>query len=389
MAKAADFDGTANETEVIPPEKFRGKGRPSILSEKAYLWLLTINNPQDHGISLDQQDILERLKDDIAAGKIVYIIARMEQSLTTDENGKHTPHGHIAIRFAAQTRGGTVHKKFPMAALQNCNADTFSVRQYILKDPTGKWYKTHPEKIGERLPDSEANCWEWGQIPGSRKSKDNQSPKTLSEDIMRAIREGKNDADILILYPTIWHRSAELRKIRFAVMSQKYRSVYRDLNCIYIEANLPPKETYKLFAHTPDTYVVSDYTHPWDSYCAESTVVLTDYTGQFPWFDIRRFLSGNYCTLPARFSDAVACYTTIIIISPLSIEELCASGKDYDSAALASYITHFRCYLDIDDVGTDYIANPTSGEWEQLYLLPPHVDVDSEKENNDDEPEQE
>lgn len=196
MAKAADFDGTANETEVIPPEKCRGKGRPSILSEKAYLWLLTINNPQDHGISLDQQDILERLKDDIAAGKIVYIIARMEQSLTTDENGKHTPHGHIAIRFAAQTRGGTVHKKFPMAALQNCNADTFSVRQYILKDPTGKWYKTHPEKIGERLPDSEANCWEWGQIPGSRKSKDNQSPKTLSEDIMRAIREGKNDADM-------------------------------------------------------------------------------------------------------------------------------------------------------------------------------------------------
>lgn len=77
MAKAADFDGTANETEVIPPEKCRGKGRPSILSEKAYLWLLTINNPQDHGISLDQQDILERLKDDIAAGKIVYIIARM------------------------------------------------------------------------------------------------------------------------------------------------------------------------------------------------------------------------------------------------------------------------------------------------------------------------
>lgn len=77
MAKAADFNGDANETDVIPPEKCRGKGRPSILSEKAYLWLLTINNPQDHGISLDQKDILERLKDDIAAGKIVYMIARM------------------------------------------------------------------------------------------------------------------------------------------------------------------------------------------------------------------------------------------------------------------------------------------------------------------------
>lgn len=79
MAKAADFNGDANETDVIPPEKCRGKGRPSILSEKAYLWLLTINNPQDHGISLDQKDILERLKDDIAAGKIVYMIARMQR----------------------------------------------------------------------------------------------------------------------------------------------------------------------------------------------------------------------------------------------------------------------------------------------------------------------
>ena len=48
---------------------------------------------------------------------------------------------------------------------------------------------------------------------------------------------------------------------------------------------------------------------------------------------------------------------------------------------------YFRCYLDIDDVGTDYIANPTSGEWEQLYLLPPHID--SGKENENDEPEQE
>ncbi len=86
---------------------------------------------------------------------------------------------------------------------------------------------------------------------------------------MQAIREGKNDAEILTKYPTMWNRSAELRKIRFSIMSQKYRPVYRDLNCIYIEANFPPKETYKLFSHTPDTYVVSDYTHPWDSYCAE------------------------------------------------------------------------------------------------------------------------
>ena len=73
---------------------------------------------------------------------------------------------------------------------------------------------------------------------------------------MRAIREGKNDADILILYPTIWNRSAELRKIRFSIMSQKYRSVYRDLNCIYIEANLPPPKKLTSCLHTHQTHTL-------------------------------------------------------------------------------------------------------------------------------------
>ena len=38
------------------------------------------------------------------------------------------------------------------------------------------------------------------------------------------------------------------------------------------------------------------------------------------------------------------------------------------------------------DVGTDYVLNPTSGYWEQRYLLPPHVEP--KKENDHDESEQ-
>ena len=114
--------------------------------------------------------------------------------------------------------------------------------------------------------------------------------------------------------------------------------------------------------------------------------VLTEYLGQFPWQDMRRLLSGNYCTLPARFSDAVACYENIIIISPLRIDDLCNCGKGYVSSAFTSYLTNFRRYLDIDDVGTDYVLNPTSGDWEQRYLLPPHVEP--KKENDHDESEQ-
>lgn len=253
MAKAADFDGKANETEVVTSESVKGKRKTSILGTKARLWLITINNPQNHGISLEQSGILERFKEDIKTGRVTYVASVMEQSLTVDENDKHTPHGHIAAYFPSQELGGHLHKLFPMAALQDCKANILSVRQYLIKDPTGAWYKKYPEKFGEKLPDDEANFWEWGIIPdGRRKSADSQSSKTLSEDVLQAIREGKNDAEILTKFPTVWNRSAELRKIRFAIMSQKYRPIYRDLNCIYVEANFPPKEAYKLFAHTPD-----------------------------------------------------------------------------------------------------------------------------------------
>lgn len=164
MAKAADFDGKANETEVVTSESVKGKRKTSILGTKARLWLITINNPQNHGISLEQSGILERFKEDIKTGRVTYVASVMEQSLTVDENDKHTPHGHIAAYFPSQELGGHLHKLFPMAALQDCKANILSVRQYLIKDPTGAWYKKYPEKFGEKLPDDEANFWEWGML---------------------------------------------------------------------------------------------------------------------------------------------------------------------------------------------------------------------------------
>ena len=55
MARARDFNGSANETVVVSPKDVKGKVKDSILGKKARLWLLTINNPQNHGISLEQQ----------------------------------------------------------------------------------------------------------------------------------------------------------------------------------------------------------------------------------------------------------------------------------------------------------------------------------------------
>ena len=106
MARARDFNGSANETIVVSPKDVKGKVKDSILGKKARLWLLTINNPQNHGISLEQQEILERLKEDIASGAVTYVSSVMEQSLTTDENGKHVAKpGAEVFRPAQELKG--------------------------------------------------------------------------------------------------------------------------------------------------------------------------------------------------------------------------------------------------------------------------------------------
>lgn len=375
MAKAKDFEGSGNETEVILDSTFSGKKKQSILGVKARTWLLTINNPSLHGVDLAQKSILQCIENEIGDERITYVACVMEQSLTTDEKGNHTPHAHIILYFPRQAYGSQVHKLFPTAALQSCAANVASVRQYILKDPMGAWYKAHPEKFAEKLPDREAGFWEWGKLPdGTRKGKSSSEQSGLGEDIVQAIRAGQSDAEIIAAYPSIWHRSAELRKIRYTLMSQKYRSEYRNLNCVYIEANLPPQEIHKLYPSSADTYVVSDYTHPWDSYSAEKTVVLLNYIGQFSWYEIRRYLDGCYCTLSARFSDAVACYENILIISPLSFADMCSNGREYNSSILVKYLTHVRVYAAIGDEGVDYGLDPETGRWKRIYLLPPHTE---------------
>lgn len=70
MAKAADFDGKANETEVVTSESVKGKRKTSILGTKARLWLITINNPQNHGISLEQSGILDDSKRTLKQGAL-------------------------------------------------------------------------------------------------------------------------------------------------------------------------------------------------------------------------------------------------------------------------------------------------------------------------------
>ncbi len=143
MAQAKDFDGVANETDVV--DRKTGKGI-NILSKKGRVWLLTQNNPEKYGVDMSRDGITALLQKEIEDGRITYMAGIREQSLTVNEYGKHTPHAHLLMYWPKEATGGQIHKIFSHAALQLCKANTPSVLKYITKDTSGEWYKNHPEK---------------------------------------------------------------------------------------------------------------------------------------------------------------------------------------------------------------------------------------------------
>ena len=369
----------ANETDTIDRQTGKGIG---VLGKKARVWLVTQNHPEKYGVDMSREGITTLLQKVLDAGRITFAAGIREQSLTADEYGQRTPHGHVVTYWPNEATGRQIYQYFPHAALQPCKANTPSVLKYITKDPSGEWFKHHPEKIGEKLPEAEAGYWEWGELPTGKRSADDETKKsTTNAEILAAISAGKGDAVIHMEHPQTMYHSAHIRQARFTMMSRRYRSIVRDMTVLYIEANLPLKQLHTLYPNTGDTYVVSDYIYPWEGYCAENTLVLVNYTGQFSWYDFCRYLCGAYCTLPARYVNSVACYTTVLIISPLSVEDLCSVNKNYDAANLDTYLTHRRVYTSLDDPGADYIRNPTTGEWQRVYLLPPYVEKGDQNEH--------
>lgn len=92
MARAKDFDGMANETEAIDQQTGKGIG---VLGKKARVWLVTQNHPEKYGVDMSREGITTLLQKVLDAGRITFAAGIREQSLTADEYGQRTPHGHV------------------------------------------------------------------------------------------------------------------------------------------------------------------------------------------------------------------------------------------------------------------------------------------------------
>ena len=110
-------------------------------------------------------------------------------------------------------------------------------------------------------------------------------------------------------------------------MPPKYRSQNRDLTVYYLYGASGAGKTRGIYQKHPaeDICRITDYGGKngvrFDAYHGQPVLVFEEFHSQIPIESMLNYLDIYPLTLPARYSDKTACYTTVYITSNISLED--------------------------------------------------------------------
>ena len=313
--------------------------------KQARKWQLTINNPQDKGLEHDAiKKALEQFK------SCVYWCMADEVGLDT-----HTAHTHLFFCLKSPAKFYTVKKRFPEAHIEAAHGTVQENREYVSK--SGKWVKD--KKADTSVPDT---FEEWGECP-----EEHPGERTDLAILYEYIKDGLSNFEIMERNPDYMLNLEKIERARQAVREQQYRETFRQLETTYIWGPTGTGKTRSVMeGHSyAGVYRVTDYKYPFDSYAGEEVLLLDEYSSNFKIRDLLNYLDGYPLTLPARYSNRVACYTKVYIISNLCLTKQYPEAQ-YESpatyAALLRRIQRVRRYTgpgEYEEYSTaEYMENP-------------------------------
>lgn len=261
-------------------------------------WLLTINNPTEKG--LDHKAIQE----------ILTQFPSLLYWCMADEKGE-TEHTHVFFALEHPTRFSTIKRRFPTAHIDRAEGTAAECRVYVQK--SGKWAKS--DKAETSIP---GTFEEWGELPVER-----QGERTDLALLYGYIKDGLSNFEIMEQNPDYMLNLEKIERARQAVREQQYRETFRKLEVTYLWGPTGVGKTRSVMEKYSysGVYRVTDYAHPFDSYAGEDVLLLDEYGSNFKIRDLLNYLDGYPLTLPARYSNRVACYTKVYIISNICLSK--------------------------------------------------------------------
>ncbi len=305
-------------------------------------WLLTINNPLEKG--LDHKAIQE----------ILTQFPSLLYWCMADEKGE-TEHTHVFFALEHPTRFSTIKRRFPTAHIDRAEGTAAECRAYIQK--SGKWADS--DKAETSIP---STFKEWGELPVER-----QGERTDLALLYGYIKDGLSNFEIMEQNPDYMLNLEKIERARQAVREQQYRETFRKLEVSYIWGPTGVGKTRSIMEKYSysGVYRVTDYSHPFDSYAGEDVLLLDEYGSNLKIRDLLNYLDGYPLTLPARYSNRVACYTKVYIISNLCLSKQYPDIQFDSPATFAALlrrihtVIHYTAPGEFQEYGTaEYMDNP-------------------------------
>lgn len=264
-------------------------------------YLLTINNPKEKGY--DHSAIKETL---------IVKFTTLNFFAMADEIGESgTYHTHVYVAFSSRVRWSTVKKAFPEAHIDIAHGTPEENLNYIRK--TGKWENT--DKAETRV---EGTYEEWGTFP-------TQKGRNMDmQELYEMVKEGYTNAEILEINHDYILQIDKLDKLRGEILKEKFKSTRRlDLKVTYIYGATGAGKTRQILDEhgDPNVYRVTDYRHGFDHYACQPVIAFEEYRSQLPIADMLNYCDIYPIELPSRYSNKVACYSKVYIVSNWALEQ--------------------------------------------------------------------
>lgn len=297
--------------------------------ERSRKWLLTINNPTESGYS--HEFIKKQLEN----------IKSLDYWCMCDEIGNKgkTYHTHLFLYRQDAMRFNQIKKLFTTAHIDYCRGTSQENRDYCLKE--GKYKGTYKEETNLKDTFEES-----GIMPLER-----QGQRNDLIDLYDMIKQGMTNYEILESNPEYMLNLDKIEHCRQIVRAEKYKNTFRVLEVEYYYGKSGRGKTRSVMEKYgyENVYRVTDYQHPFDNYKGQTIIIFEEFHSSLKIQDMLNYLDGYPLDLPCRYSNKVACYDKVFLLSNTPLEKQYREiQREYEDTwkAFLRRIHKVKVYLD-------------------------------------------
>ena len=86
-----------------------------------------------------------------------------------------------------------------------------------------------------------------------------------------------------------------------------------------------------------NVYRVMDYAHPFDNYKGQDVILFDEFRSQLPLSAILGYLDGYPVELPCRYTNKIACFTKVFIVTNIPLEQQYPNVQQNEPGSWAAF----------------------------------------------------